>query len=224
MKPLQALLPLLALLAISSPAKARNISAQTAAQQKTPISVEIVTGHTIDFSPTGEQVFRGWIGDGGRCLQLSPSSPLEEGASILYLRRITPCQQISGLPDLSQTTMTLVTLSPAGETQIYEFSIDYGATGDSITRLVPGGIETRETIGRAQLSQLDPIAIQAGLGRFGLAADSPVATRVQSWLEAVEGGQAQRTAAQSISLDWALLQRLEEVGKASVSAEGAVNI
>ena len=223
MKSLKTLLPLLTLLAISSPAKARNISTQAATQQKTPIAVEIGTGHTIDFSQTGEQIFRGWIGDGGRCLQLSPSSPLEEGASILYLRRITPCQQISGLPEVSQTTMTLVTLSLAGETNIYEYSIDYSATGDSLTRLVPGGEEQREVIDRARLAQLDPVAVEAGLGRFGLAPDSPVATRVQSWLDAVEDGQAQQTAARNISLDWALLQRLEEVGE-EPTAEETVSI
>ena len=224
MKSLKTLLPLLTLLAIAAPAKARNISTQAATQQKTPIAVEIGTGHTIDFSQTGEQVFRGWIGDGGRCLQLSPSSPLEEGASILYLRRIAPCQQVSGLPEVSQTTMTLVTLSPAGETNIYEFSIDYSATGDSLTRLVPGGVEPREATDRTQLAQLDPVAVETGLGKFGLALNSPVATRVQSWLEAIEGGQAQRTAARSILLDWALLQRLEEVGKEPVSAEETVSI
>ena len=223
MKLISILVPL-ALLAIAPPAKARNISTQTAAQQKTPIAVEIGAGHTIDFSQTGEQVFRGWIGDGGRCLQLSPSSPLEEGASILYLRRITPCQQVNGLPEVSQTTLTLVTLSPAGETKIYEFSIDYGATGDSLTRLIPGGVEPQEAVSRVQIARLDPVAVKTGLAQFGLAPDSPVAIRVQSWLDAVEDGQAQRTAAQSNALDWALLQRLETVGKEPISAEGTVSI
>ena len=221
MRRLLASLPLVTLLAIAPSAKASDISAQTASRQKTPIAVEVGAGHTIDFSQTGEQVFRGWIGDGGRCLQLSPSSPLEEGASILYLRRITPCQQVSGLPEVSQTTMTLVTLSPAGETKIYEFSIDYGATGDSLTRLIPGGVEPQEAVSRAQL---DPVAVKAGLAMFGLTPDSPVATRVLSWLEAVEDGQAQRAAAQSTALDWALLQRLEAVGKETVSAEGTISI
>lgn len=224
MRSLKVLLPLLALLAISAPAKARSISTQTATQQKTPVAVEIGTGHTIDFSQTGEQVFRGWIGDGGRCLQLSPSSPLEEGASILYLRRITPCQQVNGLPEVSQTTLTLVTLSPAGKTKIYEFSINYSATGDSLTRLVPGGIEPQEAIDRARLALLDPVAVEAGLGRFELASDSPVATRVQSWLDAVEEGQNQRLAAQGIALDWSLLERLETVGKEPTSAEEMVSI
>lgn len=218
------LVPLSLLVAISLPAKARDINTQTAIQQKTPIAVEVGAGHTIDFSQTGEQVFRGWIGDGGRCLQLSPSSPLEEGASILYLRRITPCQQVSGLPEVSQTTMTLVTLSPAGETNVYEFSIDYSATGNSLTRLVPGEAAPREAVNRAQLAQLDPAAIKIGLARFELTPDSPVSARVQSWLEAVAGGQAQRTAAQNIALDWALLQRLEEIGKEIVSAEGTISI
>lgn len=211
-----------ALLAIISPAQAKNISTRTASQQKTPIAIEIGAGHTIDFSQTGEQVFRGWLGDGGRCLQLSPSSPLETGASILYLRRITPCQQINGLPEVEHTTLTLVTLSTAGETQIYEFSIDYGATGHSLTRLVPEGTATGEVI-RERLDdvQLEPRAIAAGLASFNLTEDNPVTVRVNAWLDAVERGQRQQAAAQAISVDWALLERLEAIGKTQSQRGGA---
>ena len=230
MKRLPGLLLLPALLAIASPAKARDISAQTASRQKTPIAVEIGAGHTLDFSQTGEQVFRGWIGDGGRCLQLSPSSPLETGASILYLRRITPCQQINGLPEVGQTTLTLVTLSAEGETKIYEFSIDYRATGDSLTRLVPQSAmareQTSERLAGERLSSvlLEPSAVGAGLATFNLGADNPVVTRVNAWLEAVEGGQAQQAAAQDVSVDWALLERLENIGSSQVPMEGAASI
>lgn len=216
---------LLALLAIASPAKARDISLQAASRQKTPIAVEIGTGHTIDFSQTGEQVFRGWLGDGGRCLQLSPSSPLETGASILYLRRISPCQQINGLPEVGQTTLTLVTLSAAGETQIYEFSIDYGATGDSLTRLVPeSALASGQASERLRNVQLETSTIAAGLAAFNLGTDNPVVARVNAWLDAVEGGQAQQAAAQDIALDWALLERLEDIGKGQRRIQGAASI
>ena len=215
----------LSLLVIASPVEAKELSTQTATDQKTPIAVEVGAGHTIDFSRTGEQVFRGWIGDGGRCLQLSPSSPLETGASIIYLRRITPCQQVSGLPVVEKTTLTLATLSPAGESNIYEFSIDYGATGESLTRLIPSEAApvARAAVSRPQLFRLDPIAVEAGLATFDLAPDSPVAVRVQSWLDAIEGGQGQRLAAQSADVDWALLRRLAELGKGGVAEEGALS-
>ena len=224
---IKGLLLSLTLLLLSPAAKATEISAQIAADQKTPIAVEIGTGHTIDFSRTGEQVFRGWLGDGGRCLQLLPSSALETGASIIYLRRIAPCQQVSGLPEVRQTTLTLATLSPAGETTIYEFLIDYEATGESLTRLVPSEVlgeaasevlpVSGAAISRPQPAALDPLAVAAGLATFNLASDSPVAIRVQAWLAAVEGGQAQRLAAQSAGVDWALLQRLATLGNSSVA-------
>lgn len=210
-------------------AEARNISAASALGEKTPIAVQVGVGHTLDFSATEEQVFRGWIGDGGRCLRLSPSSPLETGASIINLRRIAPCQQVAGLPAVDQTTLTLVTLTPAGETNIYEFSIAYGATGDSLTRLMPSSIlsapaATRPTAfsGLSARETLDPKAVNAGLGTFELAADSPVVTRVSSWLTAIEEGQAHREAAEDLSLDWALLERLEAVGKRTALEEGSV--
>lgn len=228
MKVLKGLFLPLMLLAISSPARAKDIRTQTATNQKTPIAVEVGAGHTIDFSQTEEQIFRVWVGDGGRCLQPSPSSPLESGASILYLRRITPCQQVNGLPEVNKTTLTLVTLSSAGETNIYEFSIDYGATGESLTRLIPSETVARElTPGeasrRTQLFRLDTTAVEAGLGTFNLAPDSPVAARVQTWLEAVEGGQAQRLAARDADLDWALLRRLADLGRVNVLGEGALS-
>ena len=216
---IKGLLLSLTLLLLSPAAKATEISAQTATDQKTPIAVEIGTGHTIDFSRTSEQVFRGWLGDGGRCLQLLPSAALETGASIIYLRRIAPCQQVSGLPEVRQTTLTLATLSPTGETTIYEFSIDYEATGESLTRLVPNEVPSEVSItSRPQPAALDPLAVAAGLATFNLASDSPVAIRVQAWLAAVEAGQAHRLAAQSAGVDWALLQRLATLGSSSVAA------
>lgn len=215
------LLSLSTLLAIPQPATAKNITAQTAAQQKTSIAVELGAGHTIDFSQTGEAIFRAWVGDGGRCLQLSPSSPFETGASILYLRRISPCQQITGLPAVNITTLTLVSMTPAGATNIYEFEIDYSATGDSITRLLPSTERTpveQSPINIAQLLQLDTGAITAGLSTFDMASDSPMALRVQAWLSAIEEGQSQRAAARYVDIDWALLQRLETLGKTAAPA------
>ncbi|KPQ32866.1 MAG: hypothetical protein HLUCCA11_20370 [Phormidesmis priestleyi Ana] len=222
-----------ALIAMSLPANAKDIAAQGAAQQKTPIAVEIGAGHTIDFSQTGQQVFRAWIGDGGRCLLLSPSSPLENGASIIYLRRISPCQQISGLPDVDETTLTLVTLSPAGDTHIYEFSIDYSSTGDSLTRLVPQSAldnELADSLARELASErlrsalLQPTAVAAGLATFNLGADNPVVSRVNAWLEAVDDGQNQQGAAQDVALDWRLLERLEDIGRNQILTDGAADI
>jgi hypothetical protein len=225
MKCLLSLSPFLLLLPLAAPAQARDISQQSALRGQTAIAVEVGSGHTIDFSRSGEQVFRGWLGDGGRCLLLSPSSPLEEGASIINLRRITPCQQVAGLPEVNKTTLTLVTLTPSGETNIYEFSISYGATGESLTRLVPDSelAENRPTT-EPRSEALNPSAVEAGLASFSLDPGSAVAARVTAWLTAVEEGQAQRLAAQSASLDWALLERLESVGRENASVEGAVGI
>lgn len=225
MRCLLSLLPFLLLLPLAAPAQARDIGQQSALRGQTAIAVEVGSGHTIDFSRSGEQVFRGWLGDGGRCLLLSPSSPLEEGASVINLRRITPCQQVAGLPDVSETTLTLVTLTPSGETNIYEFSISYGATGESLTRLVPDS-ELAENMPTTQprSEALNPSAVEAGLASFNLEPESAVAARVTAWLEAVNQGQAQRLAAQSASLDWALLERLESVGKENAVAEDSVGI
>jgi hypothetical protein len=225
MKNFLTLSPFLLLLPLTAPAQARDISQQTAMEGQTAIAVEVGSGHTIDFSRSGEQVFRGWLGDGGRCLLLSPSSPLEEGASMINLRRITPCQQVAGLPEVSETTLTLVTLTPSGETNIYEFSINYGATGESLTRLVPDSeLAENSPTTQPRSKALSTTAVEAGLATFNLESGSAVAARVTAWLEAVKEGQAQRLAAQSASLDWALLERLESVGRENASVEGAVDI
>lgn len=202
-----------------SPAAAKTINAQTAASQRTDIPVEVGIGHTIDFSDTDERIFRAWIGDGGRCLLLSGSSPLEAGAAILNLRRISPCQAVTGLPAVERTVLTLATLDAAGNTTIYEFSISYGATGESLTRIVTA---SEQPVTPVQRAALNVASVQSGLASFNLDEGSPLAARVEQWVAAVNGGMGQRLAAQTEALDWALLERLESVGNRNALLQGAV--
>ena len=224
--PFLSLVPISAIL-LASPANARDISSSSALASPTPIAVEVGRGHTIDFSSTGEQVFRAWIGDGGRCLVLSPSSPLADGAPIVNLRRITPCQQVTGLPEVNQTTLTLITLSSDRQERIYEFNIDYGATGESLTRVVPGSATAPSASDSLQLrnASLDPAAVAEGLSTFYFEPDSQLASQVNEWIEAVEAGQLQRLAAHNIGIDWTVLQRLELIGSQNAAlAEGSMEI
>ena len=226
MKTPLALPPFLATLVLMSAANAAEVNINTATNQPIPIPVEVGVGHTLDFSQTDQRVFKGWIGDGGRCLMLSPGSPLEQGASIIHLRRISPCQEVEGLPEVSETILTLVTLDAARKTTIYQFLIDYSATGDSLTSLVPGEsiAQQQSPAPEVRQSSLDPAAVQAGLASFDLPDDSPVTARVAAWLSAVEAGQGHRLAAQAASLDWSLLERLEAVGSNSAVVEGAIEL
>lgn len=228
-------LPLLSLatasaLLLASSVAAKDIGSSHALSNPTPIAVEVGRGHTIDFSSTGEQAFKGWIGDGGRCLILSSSSPLEDGASIVNLRRITPCQQVTGLPEVDQTTLTLVTLSPDGKEQIYVFDIDYSASGESLTRIVPdGAISSADTLansnGLLRDASLDTDVVAEGLRSFQFPADSEIISQVEAWIKAVDDGATQRSAAQTVGIDWDVLRRLELIGSQNAAlAEGAVGI
>ena len=220
-------------LLLASSVSAREISRSRAIAYPTPIAVEVGRGHTIDFSSMGEQVYKAWIGDGGRCLILSASSPLEDGAPVINLRRISPCQQVTGLPEVNQTTLTLITLSPDRRERIYVFDINYSATGDSLTRVVPGGATAaRSTIApsavddmRLRNASLDPAVVEEGLSTFHFEPDSQLALQVDAWIKAVRAGESQRAAAQSAGIDWAVLQRLERIGaQTSTLAEGSVGI
>lgn len=228
--PLLSLAPASVLLLASSVA-AKDISSSRAIASPTPIAVEVGRGHTIDFSSTGEQVFKGWIGDGGRCLVFSSSSPLEDGAPIVNLRRITPCQRVTGLPKVSQTTLTLITLSPDRQERIYVFNIDYSASGESLTRVVPdGAIASAATPSPSndllQDASLDTAVVEEGLRSFRFPTDSQIVSQVQAWVEAVEGGATQRRAAQTVGIDWSVLRRLEQIGaqNAALAQEGAIGI
>lgn len=200
------------LLLWSSSASAANIEKRAALAARTRIAVEPGIGHTIDFSGTSEKVYRAWVGDGGQCLQVLGGSPLEEGTQIVNLRRFV-CQNGLGFAPVAETVVTLATQDAAGDTNVYEFIVRYNDTGESLTRIVNTPLsESVASVRDTSRTALTVDAVKAGLDSFELEEESPVAAKVTAWAQAVESGTGQRQAALAAEIDWALLERLNQLG------------
>ena len=210
------------LLMWANAATAATVEKRAALAARTPIAVETGIGHTIDFSQTEERVFRALIGDGGQRLQVLGGSPLEQGTQIVNLRRFVP-QGNSGFEPVNQTVVTLITQNRQGDTSVYEFSISYGARGDSLTRIVDTPLsESLVTSPDAARTALAVEAVRSGLSTFDLEADSPIAAKVTQWAQLVAAGIGHRRAAQAVDIDWAVLERLNQVGlRAALLAESS---
>lgn len=204
-------------------ASAANVEKRAALAARTRISVEPGIGHTIDFSETSEKVYRAWVGDGGQCLQVLGGSPLEEGTQIVNLRRFV-CQEGGGFQPVAETVVTLTTQDTAGEISVYEFIVRYSDTGSSLTRIVDNPLP--ESIAESQEGSsvaLSINAVRAGLASFNLEAESPIAMKVDQWTQAVESGNGQRQAAQTVAIDWEILERLNQLGlRSALSGSSAL--
>jgi len=208
------------LLLLSNAAAAATIEKRAAIAGRTPIPVAPGIGHTIDFSSTSERVYKAWIGDGGQCLQVLGGAPLEEGTQIVNLRRFV-CQNNLGFQPVGHTVVTLVTQDAQGQLSVYEFTVNYNATGESITRIVDTPLSAPLLGSNTTRTALSVGAVQAGLATFDLEADSPVASKVEAWAQLVAAGTDHRRAAQAADIDWEVLQRLNQVGlRALLVAEG----
>lgn len=209
------------LLLSANPAAAATIEKRTAIADRTPIAVAPGIGHTIDFSGTSERVYKAWIGDGGQCLQVLGGGPLEEGTQIVNLRRFV-CQNHLGFQPVDQTVVTLLTQDEQRQFSVYEFTVNYSATGESITRIVdtplPEALVNSSDTARTALSVE---AVRAGLTTFELAADSPITDKVESWAQLATAGIGHRQAARYADINWDVLERLNQLGlRALLVAEG----
>lgn len=199
------------LLFFATGANAATIEKQAAMASRTRIAVEVGIGHTINFSNTGEKVYRAWIGDGGQCLQVQGGSPLEQGTQIINLRRFQ-CQNNTAFQPVGETVITLTTQDNQGELSVYEFVTRYSDRGESITHIVDTPPSNPSASSTSARTALNLNAVRMGLATFDLEADSPVAEKVEAWARAVESGSGHRRAAQAVDIDWALLERLNQIG------------
>lgn len=208
------------LLSLAGEASAGTVEKRAALASRTRVSVAPGIGHTIDFSGTGERVYRAWIGDGGQRLQILGGAPLEEGTPVVNLRRFIP-QGNSGFEAVDETVVTLTTQEESGQLNVYEFIVRYSDRGDSLTRIVDTPIsESTALPGQRTNISLEVGNVRNGLATFNLEEDSLLTAKVEAWARLVEDGTAHRQAAQSVAVDFALLERLNQIGLRSALVGG----
>jgi len=233
MKKTLALLPvMISLLMAPIPAVASPIIhqiSQTQAQGLTGNGAHITvwsgSGTNIDFTRTGETIYRAWLDDPSR-LTIDFDGDLQGGrgggASLIHLRRVTGIS-FPNLPSTQTTLLTVVTQSNYGR-KVYLFNVGYGSGEPQYASVVIASEGTNLTGSGLQMADSRTANwrdVERGLERAvaqGLIeSNSPVIRRTQEFLARVRNGMPVARAVTESNVSMALISRLAEMGYAPTS-------
>ena len=218
-------LTVLAVASMTLPAQAslvKDAELNAACDGNTPVVVHRGMGAAIDFTQTGYVVQRAWLGDPSR-LTLDTDGPMEQGVTkVVYLRAIDGLS-FDGLPSTSTTVLTARLAGPRGA-KLCQFPVSYGSGAPDYTSLrlsddsaptTPPQAKPRSLLAQVNLDNVE-MGISVNAATLGQA--SPVVQRVNQFISKVRNGQSQRSAAQELGIEWALLIELERQGAISPAA------
>jgi hypothetical protein len=190
------------------------------------------SGTNIDFTHTGEVIQRVWLDDpsfvtidfdGNLCGHNSGGCGEGSGASLIHLRRVNGIR-FPNLPQTNSTLLTVITDSAVGR-KTYLFEVGYGAgaqqyaslvvTPDNQSAVGGGGI----TVTGGRTADWDDVeqGLHQVIAQKLLAPDSPVVSRVQTFLAGVRNGMTLEQALSSSGVSMAVVSHLAQVGYQSVT-------
>ena len=199
----------------------------SACRGEVPVVVHSGMGAAIDFTQTGKVVQRAWLGDPSK-VTLDTDRPLEEGSSVLFLRRIEGLD-FDGLPATSTTVLTTV-LVDAGGSEVCQFPVSYSSNTPTYTslRLLPGRSPATDSdttpaersrpslaLLRSLPLNLDQVEVGINLNARSLGESSQVVIRVREFIARARAGENQQSIAREMEIEWPLLLELRRQGEAS---------
>ncbi|MEO0644617.1 MAG: hypothetical protein AAFZ17_00465 [Cyanobacteria bacterium J06650_10] len=196
-------------------ASIRQVSLETARASSVSVTVQEASGLSIDFSKSGERIYKVWLDDPSK-LTVDFDGPLESGAQVIHLRRITGLS-FENLPSGNSTLLTVVTRS-GGTSNVYYFDIGYGATDTTGIAILPASsIALTDSLAPADAEPVElemvRLGLQDAIANNVISSTSPVIERVNQFLTASTTGTAQRIAANEAELPWEVITRLAVRGR-----------
>ncbi|MEO0771372.1 MAG: hypothetical protein AAFY72_18455 [Cyanobacteria bacterium J06649_4] len=191
------------------------MSLETARASSVPVTVQEASGLSIDFSKSGERIYKVWLDDPSK-LTVDFDGPLESGAQVIHLRRITGLS-FENLPSGNSTLLTVVTRS-GSTSNVYYFDIGYGATDTTGIAILPASsIALTDSLAPADTEPVElemvRLGLQDAIANNIISPESPVIPRVEQFLTASGTGTAQRIAANEAELPWPIINQLAIRGR-----------
>jgi hypothetical protein len=226
------ILPLtIALLMAPLPAIAAPIIhqiAQTQAQGLSGNGAHVIvwagSGTNIDFTQTGETIYRAWLDDPSR-LTIDFDGNLagsRGGASLIHLRQVTGIT-FPNLPATQTTLLTVVTQSAYGR-KVYLFNVSYGSGEPQYASVVIAPEGTNLTGDGLQMADSRTASwhdvergLQQAVAQGLIESNSPVIQRTQEFLAQVRNGMPVNRAIAQSNLSMALISKLAEMGYSTTS-------
>ena len=199
-----------------------------------PLVVHSGVGATVDFTQTGKIVQRAWLGDPSK-VTLDADRPIEEGSSVLFLRRISGLN-FDGLPSTASTVLTTVLVSANGS-EVCQIPVSYSSTLPSYTslKLMPSAESDSRAISsgdddlvtrllRTSSVNLDEVEAGINANALSLGENNPVVIRVREFIARARNGAEQKSTAQELEIEWPLVLELGTQGKQRLSYTEAVSL
>lgn len=201
----------------------RDVSMTSACQGDIPLVVYSGMGATVDFTQTGKAVQRAWLGDPSR-VTLDADRPIEQGSTVLYLRRIEGIT-FTGLPSTASTVLSTVLVGADGA-EVCQFPVSYSTGSPPYTSLrltteapgLPGSTDRPPITLPVTSVNIDDVETGINANEIALGQDSPVVTRVNDFIARVRNGDPQQATAREMEIEWPLIVELSNQGQASSGA------
>lgn len=220
-------LSLVVTLAASFGAKAQLRNEYTLQQaQSGAISIQVWpgSGTNLDFTFTGEYIYRAWLDDPSR-IQLDTDTPIENAnATIIHLRKIDNID-FDGLPATGVTLLSVATINAAGGRNLYQFPVSYGDNRPtySTIALVPQTVMSPTEPISAAYGNADLETFRQGIAQLILngtiQGNGPMHDRLKTFVAAVRSGSSPTEAAQTAGVDQAVIQEVARIGLQAAAEE-----
>lgn len=192
----------------------RRATPEQAAEGQVPVVVEPASGTSINFSDTGEIIYRVWLDDPSK-LTVDFDGPVETGARVIHLRLVEGIS-FDNLPTGSSTLLTVVTRD-GQTTKTYIFPVTYGQTDAHLITISPPEVLPEGIATRVEPDPVDLIAVQRGLEltieESLIELDHPIVGRIEQFIRDSAAGESQRVAASDAGLRWEVIEALSRKGR-----------
>lgn len=184
------------------------------------------SGTNLDFTSTGQFIYRAWLDDPSR-IQFDTDTPIENAnAQIIHLRKIEGID-FDGLPATGVTLLSVATVDAAGQRNLYQFPVSYGgdrpeyATIALVPQTVSPPIATIPT--NSAYGGVDLETFREGIARLILdgmiEGDGPMHRRLKTFIGLVQSGSSPAEAAQFAGVSLAVVREVAQIGLSAAAAE-----
>lgn len=184
------------------------------------------SGTNLDFTGTGQYIYRAWLDDPSR-VQFDTDTPIENAnAQIIHLRKIDGID-FEGLPATGVTLLSVATVDGAGQRHLYQFQVSYAAERPdySTVALLPARVPVAVSTIPANSSYggVDLETFRAGVAQLILngtiEGDGPMHERLKIFISLVQNGSSPTEAAQSAGISLEVVQEVAAIGLSAAAEE-----
>jgi hypothetical protein len=185
------------------------------------------SGTNLDFTRSGEFIYRAWLDDPSR-VQFDTDTPIENAnAQIIHLRKIEAID-VEGLPATGTTLLSVATVDASGQRHLYQFTVLYGGGTPDYSTIVLSSPQATTVSARSAYGGVGLQTFRDGIAQLILdgtiEGNGPMHERLKTFINLVQAGSTPADAAQSVGVDLAVIQEVARIGSSAAAEESRTRL